>query len=288
MSVEVETKDWHKMDSWWKVHGEAHQKRIVELYELMEELSKEWKQSDCRFDQDPLVEDWSDESRKTGPIRPGLEENWSYWLAHLFRTPTGDFTKNLFGDRFDDKPEEVQCELVFYDEGGKDRRADILLKYETKGISIEVKIGDTNYGKTPHTANLIENDDDREWDHYILVPRSKKSLMKAILGSNFQDHKDPYPTILSKKYPNIDVIYWRDVSQALRRTLLYGKNEDLHWQSSAYLFINLIEQKISKIYNKNFVERNVVKEREPTFSDIKRIRSIETQDQIEYFKEVLR
>jgi len=288
MSLQVDSKDWQELDLWWKAYAEDQQNELIELYELMQELLKEWKQSDCRFDQDPLVQDWSDESRKTGPIRPGLEENWSYWLAHLFRTSTGDFTKNLFRDWFDAKPEKVQCELVFYDEEGTDRRADILLKYGTKGISIEVKIDDTNYGKTAHTAYLIGNDGHREWDHYILVPKSKKSLMKEIVDSNFRDSDDSHPIILSEKYPNIDVIYWRDVSQALRKTLLYGKNDDPHWQSSAYLFINLIEQKISKIYNKNFVERNVVKEREPTFSDIKRIESIETQDQIEYFKEILR
>lgn len=288
MPIQRTSEVWHDIDPWWKVYGEDQQKELDELHELMQQLFKEWKQSDCLFDQDPLAEDWSDESRKTGPIRPGLEENWSYWLAHLFRTSTGDFTKELFGDRFDAKPEKVQCECVFYDEEGIDRRADILLKYEGKGISIEVKIGDKNYRKTPHTAHLIENDDERDWDHYILLPKSKISLMKDILGPNFQEEGDPRPIILSERFPDIDVIYWWDVSQALRRTLLYGENNDPHWQASAYLFINLIEQKISKIYNKNFVERNVVDEREPTYSDIKRIGSIETQDQIEYFKDVLR
>jgi len=288
MPVKEKSEEWLDIDPWWNVYAEDQQKELDELHELMQQLSKQWKQSDCLFDQDPLAEDWSEESRKTGPIRPGLEENWSYWLTHLFRTSTGDFTEDLFGDRFDAKPEKVQCELVFYDEEGKDRRADILLKYERKGISIEVKIGDTNYGKTPQTAHLIEKEDERDWDHHILVPKSKISIMRDILGSNYRDEGDSLPIISSERYPDIDVIYWWDVSRALRRTLLYGENENPHWQSSAYLFIDLIEQKISKIYNKNFVDRNVVKEREPTFSDIKRISSIETQDQIEYFEEVLR
>ncbi|MFW6041249.1 MAG: hypothetical protein ACOC85_05380 [Thermoplasmatota archaeon] len=282
--MKVDSEDWKIIDHWWDIHATEKQKELVSLYELMQELSEEWKKSNTPFDKDPLYVDWSDDSSKTGPMRKGLEENWSYWLTHLLRTAPKYFFKQLFDKNMITTPEKVSCEVSFYGEE-KIRRADILIFFKNKGISIEVKIDDTNYAKTPHTAYLIEKDDERDWFHYILLPRSKTPVMKRILGENLQ--QKPRAKILSKHYPDIDVIYWRDVSLALRRTLLYDKMPDQHWMASAYMFIALIEQKITDMYNIPFLRTNVVDDRTPTISDLLRISSIDTDEQIDYFNKVM-
>jgi len=279
--------DWEEIDPWWKVHAREQQEELVELYKLMEDLSEKWMRSDSRFDQDPLTVDWSESSNETGPLNTGREENWSDWLAHLIRSSPGYFIRELFVEEFDSKPKFVKREKAFQDEEESDRRADILLYFEDKGISIEVKLDDVNYGKTGHTAHLIEQRDDRDWTHFLLLPKYNEEVLKNVFGSNIRWSEDPRPMILSDRYSDVEVMYWKDVSLALRRTLLYGDSLTPHWEASAYLFITLIEQRLFRIYPSSFVERNVVKDRTAAFSDIDRLKTIDVKDQIEYLSSLM-
>ena len=283
----MKANDWEEIDPWWKVHAREQQEELVELYKLMEKLSDKWKQSDSRFDQDPLAVDWSESSNKTGPLNTGREENWSDWLAHLLRSSPGYFIRELFAEEFDSKPEYVKREKAFQDEEESDRRADILLYFEGEGISIEVKLNDENYGKTGHTAHLIERRDDRDWTHFLLLPKYNEKLLKNVFGSKIRWSEEPRAVIPSERYSDVEVIYWKDVSLALRRILLYGDNLPPHWEASAYLFITLVEQKLFRIHPYSFVERNVIEDSDATFSDIDRLKTIDVKDQIEYLSSLM-
>ncbi|MBS3792669.1 hypothetical protein KGY77_08515 [Candidatus Bipolaricaulota bacterium] len=64
-------RDWKKIDPWWRVHSKRKQEDLKELYQLMQDLKIEWKESNNRFNKDPLSVDWSGESGKIGPLPRG-------------------------------------------------------------------------------------------------------------------------------------------------------------------------------------------------------------------------
>ncbi|MBS3792668.1 hypothetical protein KGY77_08510 [Candidatus Bipolaricaulota bacterium] len=194
--------------------------------------------------------------------------------------------KELFAIEANSAPKSVKREKCFSVEEEAKRRADILLYYEDIGVSIEVKLDDLHYAKTSHTASLIEDTDQRNWRHFLLLPKSHKSDLKSVLGDMLEEKTDHQLIIRSEKYCDIEVLYWKNVSRALRRTILFHDNKlDPHWEASAYLFIALIEQKVCDLYSQPFVERNFVESGEATYSDIQRIRSIEVDSQLKYLSE---
>lgn len=234
---------WEEIDSFWASYVEDHQSELVELRRLLGAVSDAWEDGASPFDDDPLAADWRSQSSFDGPLRRAVdEEDWSHWLAHLLRQSTGAFPAALLGTP-DQAPERVRREVVFHGERS-DRRIDILVEYAGIAVSIEVKTGDEHYGKTPHTAELIEQHDDRDWSHVLLIQRSKHSQLQYTFDDELAQPIDERPMIRAGDSPEVTVQFWQDVSRVLRRLLVQGKEPDSHWQASAYLFVTLIEQRL--------------------------------------------
>lgn len=234
---------WPEIDPWWETYSEHQRQEAAEVATLLEELNDTWQQSDSRFDTDPLSTDWTAHSSTRGPLRPNQEENWSQWLAHLLRS-NEDFVSELFGEHFDDSPDTVQREVYLpaSNPDNPDRYADILLFAGRHGISIEVKKGDEHYEKTTHTAGLVENHHYNDWEHYLLLPDSKTNALEASFEDDLVIDQER-PQIASEHSDPIDIVFWRDVTAAIRDTLRRGEGTN-HWEASAYVFCTLVEQKI--------------------------------------------
>jgi hypothetical protein len=84
---------------------------------------------------------------------------------------------------------------------------------------------------------------------------------------------------------DITVIYWSDVAQALRRTLLNEVESSIHWSASAYLFTTLVEEQILQFYAFPSLEK--YQDTSLGISDIERLQSISPEDQIMYLTTVL-
>jgi hypothetical protein len=221
---------------------------VVDLQGMLERSNREWERSDSRFDLDPLATDWTPRPDTPGPLRPNQEENWSQWLAHLLRNPPDGFLDVVFDDNdVNGDPEAVRREVHFPDPTDSDRYADILIYDDNQGISIEVKRNDEHYWKTLHTAALIEANDNRDWQHFLLVPKYKDRVVRQTFGEDISNPDDTRPVISVAGYPTITVLYWGEISTALRTVVKAGEVRDDHWAASAYLFCTLIEQKILQL-----------------------------------------
>ena len=233
------TAKWCAVDDWWERASITNTETIADLQALFETLNEQWRDSPACFDRDPLCAEWRDD----GPLRTTQEENWSQWLAHLCGSAPATFTTDLFGIPVTEPPTRVQCEVPLSSDTTHDRRADVLIQYPETGISIEVKIDDENYAKTPDTARLIEHHDQRRtWNHYLLLPETNHEALRATTGSQFNDGEAH--SILrgtQPDEPDVTVLYWRDISKRLRQTLLTDATATPHWQASAYSFITIIE-----------------------------------------------
>mgnify|MGYP000249887281 CR=1 FL=1 len=234
---------WESIDPWWDTYVEAQQETIDSLLDELAEVQQEWVDSDSMFDKNPLEVDWRTGSPEAGPLRVNQEENWSQWLAHLIRSGPDSIRKTLFGSSFDQDPQSVRREVYLSDTDGRDRRVDILVFYDDVGVSIEVKKGDEHYEKTPHTASLIESEyPGIDWSHFLLVQENKSEKVEQSFDE--VEQVDENKVIRTSVSNDISLLYWKDVSQALRTTLLRESNSTHHWESSAYLFCTLIEQKL--------------------------------------------
>lgn len=279
---------WQPIDVWWNRYVEEQEDGLIELQNIIDELNSRWAASECLFDRDPLVEDWTETSPRAGPLRTNQEENWSQWLAHLVRSSGGDFSRELFGTQFGLGPERVRCERAYHDDELHDRRVDILAEFVDRGVSIEVKIGDEHYRKTPQTAYLTECHHRRnlDWTHTLLLPESKQASLQATFGARMDaDGVRPRITATGPREVDVTVVYWQEVSRALRRTLLDDFEGSAHWEASAYLFVTLIEEKILRFYAYPSVKTYLASSL--GISDISRIQSIDPEDQITYLTTVL-
>ncbi len=232
--------DWSAVDDWWELSGTHDPDTLADLQALLEELNEQWRASPACFDRDPLCAAWRDD----GPLRTTQEENWSQWLAHLCDTAPNRFITELFGITTTKSPDRVRCEVPLASDAAHDRRADILIQYPDTGILIEVKIDDENYGKTPETAHLIERHDrTRTWNHYLLLPHRNHGQLRATLPSKLDDDTDAPAVLRGTRSTEADVtvLHWRDISRALRHTLLSAPPTTQHWQATAYPFITTIE-----------------------------------------------
>ncbi|SIR88463.1 hypothetical protein SAMN05421858_4326 [Haladaptatus litoreus] len=280
---------WDNIDSWWDCYVREQESGLIELRERLDSLNKEWEQSTCAYDDDPLVGDWTETNPQDGPLRTNQEENWSQWLAHLLRDSMGDYCAELLGPLFDTSPTYVRRERAYHDEELHDRRVDILAEFGQLGMTIEVKIGDEHYEKTPQTAYLTEKHHQRDldWTHYLLLPRSKENALQGAFGERLKDSDEHRPriTATAAQERDITVIYWSEVAQALRRTLLADVEPSTHWAGSAYLFITLIEEQILRFYALPSLEAY----RASSFgiSDIERFQSIDPDDQLAYLDNLL-
>lgn len=251
---QLTTEQWSELDSWWETHVESQHEALVELKTMLEDANKAWASSNSSFDADPLATDWKSNSQATGPLRTNQEENWSQWLAHLIRSGPPQFSHELFGTDFENHPTTVQREAYHPDPGGTDRYADILLFYEHLGVSIEVKKGDEHYTKTIHTASLIESQHSKDWTHFLLLPERKTTALSHSFPEEIVE-RDGRLVIESDQTKDITVLFWRDISYALRQMLQDNSSVDTHWEASAYLFCTLIEQKISKFVPQPVIDR---------------------------------
>lgn len=279
--------DWGTLDGWWQQFVQNQKRDLEKLRTKIAALDEAWAQSDCVFDVDPLAADWTETNPQAGPLR-AQEENWSQWLAHILRSSSGDFVSTLFDDVYTSPPATVRREQAYHDDELHDRRVDIILEWPNYGLSIEVKIDDTAYEKTPQTAYLTEQHHSRDlqWRHYLLVPEAKRSAVSEIFGSRLDVDGDR-PTITpdgTAEQP-VTVVYWLEVSQGLRQDLLTDGDASPHWQASAYLLITLIEQKILQFYADPLLTEMF--DTTVGVSDIDRIQSIEPRDQLEYLERTM-
>lgn len=278
---------WQDIDPWWDRYVRGQEADLLELREVITDLNAEWAASDCIFDRDPLCEAWEQDDLKSGPLRPNQEENWSHWLAHLIRSSAGEFNRELFGQQFNQAPESVRRERSLRDEEEHDRRVDIIVEFADRAVSIEVKKGDEHYGKTPQTAALTEKHHRRnlEWTHLLLLPKSKIEALQSAFGDSLAESGANRPTITPDKtnQNSISVVYWRDVSRALRRTLINANEPATHWEASAFLFIILIEQKICQFHS----PLRVSEYESPGISGLEVIQSIDFREQVDYLATTL-
>lgn len=250
---EVVAEEWHCVDSWWATDLESQRDALLELHAVLEAAEIAWRESSSRFDSDPLAADWVSGNTTSGPLRTHQEENWSQWFAHLIRTGPSDFSRTLFGERFDARPRSVEREVYLSAHDAPDRYADILVFYDGWGVSVEVKKGDEHYQKTTHTASLVESQFREEWNHVLLLPEKKQ----AALGQSFPGKlsgADAELLIVTDQMRDIEVLYWADVGRAIREVLLSETNTDPHWEASAYLFCTLIEQKLARFIPKPVID----------------------------------
>lgn len=235
--------EWSEIDSMWEPYAEGQQQQLQSLSTVFDDINAEWEESSSRFDRDPLIKNTDSTRSSPGPLRVTHEEDWSHWLAYLLRGSEGEFTKRLLGERFDVSPGSVQREVKFHNPDGKNRRVDILAKFDDNGVMIEVKEGDTNYEKTLQTATLVEEQERGTWKHILLLPESRSGRLDQRF-SNEVVHRDEGPQAVKRESENVNILYWKDVSQALRQTLIADAESDPLWESSAYVFISVVEQRI--------------------------------------------
>lgn len=235
---------WPELDAWWAVYTETGHETSIAIHDLLVASNERWATGPGPFETDPLATDIATERSLLGPLQPADELQWSYWLAELLRTPA--FAEQVFGRAFTDDHIAVVREDS-YDRKGVDgsRRADIVLRQSGTGVSVEVKLFDTNYAKTAETAALVEDAARHlEWSHSLLLPKSQRGALVADVdvplettddGTEYLDWDEPGP---------IQVIYWRDVVAAARRLLREGLVKNDQWNAAAYLFCGLVEQRL--------------------------------------------
>jgi hypothetical protein len=278
---------WATVDEFWDSYAATQQADLRELQELMADLRDVWADGESRFDADPLSTNRRPESQYEGPLRTTInEEDWSQWLAHLLRTSSGPFVSELLGMPAR-PPSSVRREVVFFGDEVQ-RRVDILVESEDRGVSIEVKQGDEHYGKTPETAGLIEQHDRRDWSHVLLLQQNQLPRLERTFRDHLEDTEATHPTIRSDRSADIAVQFWRDVSRVLRRLLIDGREPDSHWEASAYLLITLIEQRVLGLHSFSFVESRSAGLGSPApATDIHQFIIADPEEQIEYLHSIL-
>jgi hypothetical protein len=235
---------WPELDAWWSVYTETGHETAIMIRDLLVESNERWATGRGPFKSDPLATDIATERSLLGPLQPADELQWSYWLAELLRTPT--FAKQVFGRAFTDEQIAVVREDSYQrNDADGSRRADIVFRQGRIGVSVEVKLFDTNYAKTAETAVLVEEAAQHlEWSHSLLLPKSQRGALVADVdvsleatddGAEYLDWDEPGP---------VQVVYWQDVVTAARRLLREGIVENDQWNAAAYLFCGLVEQRL--------------------------------------------
>jgi hypothetical protein len=232
---------WNVLDPWWDSYTDVGHTTAIELSEALAKSMERWTRSDGPFETDPLGADVT-RSLPQWAAQPGREEDWSDWLARLLDA-SPSLMHDLFGESVDHAPSDVLREAKLQNSAGTTRFADLLVRYDDRGYSVEVKLDDTHYEKTVETATLVEERyPNRAWAHAILLPSSNLEQLKATVP--VEPAGGGRPQVVSETTAPINVCYWEDVSAALRSILFDGTIVDDHWATSAYLFCTLIEQQL--------------------------------------------
>lgn len=246
------TDSWSELNSWWDSYAETGHDTAVKIAGLLDRSNKAWRESPAPFDTDPLA---SAVTRDQGPLLPSNEEGWSDWLAKLL-LPAPALVAKLFDEAVEQPPDEVIREDRLLKEEGGFRRPDILVFHPGRGVSIEVKIDDPNYKKTAETARLTERDyPDHEWTHTLLLPKRNTGRLRSIVEPPVKTHPDEGLRIEWEAPGPVSVIYWRDVTAAIRTVLRRGNAFDDHWAANAYLFCAAAEQQLMNFQPQPTIER---------------------------------
>lgn len=184
---------------------------------------------------DPAEHDWSG----FRPLRTSREEDWSDWLQHLLATSkAGMFAKVLFEGILpadvDLRDTSVLREISSLD---GERRADLMILWKGQVAShIEVKVGDLGFDKTYQTCRLLAKafPEVKDWRHIILLPKADRFAWYEC-----RDER-------GKEGPDVCDLAWDRVAIALRAALLAG-GEPLSWQTWAWTFCGVIEQRLLMI-----------------------------------------
>ena len=248
---------WTELDSWWELFSEAGHEKAIEIADLLEQSNDAWAASAAPFETEPLATDITGTRALRGPVRPSGELDWSQWLAQLLE-PSAALAGELFGVPSDDPPNEVLREARLPKRDGGRRRADILVRHPDYGVSIEVKLGDDNYRKTPETARLVERHyDDVRWDHVLLLPKRQRDRLNAVVSPSIDERPDGTCEIVWDESGPITVLYWQDVAAAVRAVLRRGDAVDDHWAANAFLFCAAVEQQIAGFQPQPTIDRMV-------------------------------
>jgi len=247
---------WGDLDPWWDVYTETGHATAERIAEGLEQSNDGWKDSDAPFDTDPLAADLTRQRLLRGPLQPSKEVQWSRWLAQLLR-PSAELVSELFGVEAAEAPSKVTREDRLPKEEEEKRgfrRPDVLVFHGDRGVSIEVKLSDENYKKTAETAALVEErHPDREWSHALLLPKVKQNRLESIVEAPVVN--EPDKRIKWEDPGHVDIVYWRDVTAAIRSLLRRGAVVDAHWASNAYLFCAVAEQQIIGFQPRSVIER---------------------------------
>lgn len=251
------TEWWTELDSWWELFSKAGHQNAIEIADLLEQSNEWWATSAAPFETDPLAADITGTRALRGPVRPNGELDWSQWLAQLLE-PSAALVRELFGVPSEKPPNEVLREARLPKEDGGRRRADILVRHPDYGVSIEVKLGDENYRKTPETARLIERHyDDVGWNHALLLPKRQRGRLNAVVSPSIDERADGTREIVWDESGPITVLYWQDVAAAVRAVLQRGDVVDDHWAANAYIFCAAVEQHIAGFQPQPVIDRMV-------------------------------
>jgi len=235
---------WSELDTWWETYAETGYETAVEIADTLVQSNEQWEASDAPFDTDPLAADLTNERFQRGPLRPEREESWARWFARLLR-PSAALVRELFTVGVTNSPSEVVREDRLQKEGGGYRRPDILLFHADDGVSIEMKLDDENYAKTVETAALVESKyDDITWTHTLLLPARKRGRLETIVSPSIVDENTGQQYIAWDMPGPVEVVYWRDVTAAIRAVLRRGEVIDGLWAANAYLFCAVVEQEL--------------------------------------------
>lgn len=236
--------DWNELPSWWQTYIDIGHQTAIEIAAVLEDSNEAWKQSPGTFDTDPLAANLTRTQFERGPLQPGNEVNWSRWLAQLL-TPSAALVRELFDVPVDHPPTEVRREDRLKKSEGGFRRPDILVYQADRGISIEVKLDDENFGKTAETATLVEEHYSRfDWTHTILLPERQQNRLATIVEPPVITTEDESSQVQWEEPGPVTVLHWRDVTAALRSLLRRGESVDAHWAANAYLFCAVAEQQL--------------------------------------------
>jgi hypothetical protein len=283
---EAATDAWATIDGFWDGYATQQAPALEQLRNLLTAVRDRWRAGASVFDADPLTANWQASGPAAGPLRSTVdEEDWSQWLAHVLQSSSGPFVTALL-ELPEHAPETVRREVVFSD-ADTTRRIDILVEYPEAAVSIEVKNGDTNYGKTPETARLIEQESGRDWTHVLLLRRRNRAQLEHTFGDRLVAEEPQRPRIESEAAPPVEVCYWEDVSHALRRMLTGGHEPDSHWQASAYLFVTLIEQRILNLHSADFIDPETAPAGGSAAHDLHRLVALDPERQIDYLETLL-
>jgi len=240
------------VDQWWEEYEGEWNDLYSDLTKAIKESNRIWDESNCRFNQDPVATqlDWEAAGGAGGPLRVNQEENWSQWLAYLLRASDGLFVQHAFASSLDTSPHTVNTEVHLpnaeKDEQGneEDRRADILTYTEYEALSIEVKKGDENYGKTVDTVKKIERKEGQQynWTHVLLLQKSQEDVLRSSDELTFIESDEGEVEIRVDDTTKIQIHFWKDIAASLRDKLLDNAELNPHWESSGYLLVAAIEQ----------------------------------------------